>query len=106
MGGQRLRWLLPRQYEDSLTGLMNVNAPSYKEGTSRNVTIWLKILLAGLAITLVACTQAQEPMRPPSPAKPTLNIIQMPDGGMCMDKNNTELLGEYIMQLEACNGSY
>ena len=37
---------------------------------------------------------------PPKPAKPSLDIEQREDGGVCLDKEDTYLLFDYILQLE------
>ena len=34
------------------------------------------------------------------PTKPVLQIEVRSDGGMCLDRTNTERLGNYILQLE------
>ena len=58
-----------------------------------------KILLAGLiSISVMACLG--NPVRPIAPTKPSLDVIQMEDGSMCMDAENAEKLGIYILELE------
>jgi len=37
---------------------------------------------------------------PPLPTKPTLNVIQNADGGMTLNRDDTEDLGIYILELE------
>ena len=64
-----------------------------------NAINWERTLLAGLAITfLTACLG--NPVRPIAPTKPSLDVIQMEDGSMCMDAENAEKLGIYILELE------
>ena len=59
---------------------------------------WRRILLAGFAvISLTSCTSTTM-VRPP---KPTLTVIERPDGGICLDRHNTVLLGNYIQALES-----
>lgn len=91
---------------NSSTGLPSADARRQKLKISVVVMLSLMTLLIGLMTILVGCspTQPQEPA--PKPTRPTLNIIRMPDGGMCLDKHNTELLGIYIMQLEACGNGF
>ena len=58
-----------------------------------------KILLAGLiSISVMACLST--PKRLIAPTKPSLEIIQMEDGSMCMSSENAEKLGIYILELE------
>lgn len=58
-----------------------------------------KILLAGLiSISVMACLST--PKRLIAPTKPSLDVIQMEDGSMCMDAENAEKLGIYILELE------
>ena len=57
-----------------------------------------KILLAGLvAISLMACLSNPKLI---APTKPSLDVIQMEDGSMCMSAENAEKLGIYILELE------
>ncbi len=59
---------------------------------------WLKILPVGIAaIFLTSCTPV--PMH--KPPTPTLTIIELPDGGISLDRANARLLGQYIQALEA-----
>lgn len=61
------------------------------------------ILLAGLiSISMTACTSVPTcPTLPPAPAKPQLpSLTQTPDGGMRLDRADTERLGRYILNLE------
>jgi hypothetical protein len=56
------------------------------------------ILLGGmLAIFLTACT-SRAMVKPP---RPTLEIIPRSDGGICLDRENSVLMGRYILELEA-----
>jgi len=55
------------------------------------------ILLAGLSSTLTGC--ATKPMRQ-KPTVPDLKVVEQGDGGMCLDRENTEKLGNYIIELE------
>lgn len=55
------------------------------------------ILLVGLMSILAGCPKPETV----KPTKPTLEIRAQPDGGMCLDRRNTEALGAYIQQLEA-----
>ena len=58
-----------------------------------------KILLAGLiSISVMACLS--NPTKLIAPTKPSLNVIQMEDGSMCMSSENAEKLGIYILELE------
>ena len=58
-----------------------------------------KILLAGLiSISVMACLST--PKRLIAPTKPSLDVIQMEDGSMCMSAENAEKLGIYILELE------
>jgi hypothetical protein len=59
--------------------------------------LWKKILLIGLVAILVpGCLQTN----PIKPTKPVLTIYPQQDGGMCLDRQNTKELGEYILNLE------
>jgi hypothetical protein len=40
------------------------------------------------------------PVKPIAPTKPSLDVIQMEDGSMCMDAQDAENLGIYILELE------
>ena len=63
-----------------------------------NATNWERTLLAGLVVTsLMACQS--NPIKL-APTKPSLEIIQMEDGSMCMSSENAEKLGIYILELE------
>lgn len=54
--------------------------------------------LAGCSlIQSVAQTTCQ---MPPLPTKPTLDVIQNADGGMTLNRDDTEELGIYILELE------
>jgi len=64
-----------------------------------NATDFQKTLLAGLiSISVMACLS--NPVKPIAPTKPSLNVIQMEDGSMCMSSENAEKLGIYILELE------
>lgn len=55
-----------------------------------------KILLTGLLLILVTgCHQTQI-----KPTKPTLQVQSQTDGGICLDRQNTLKLGNYILELE------
>ena len=55
-------------------------------------------LLLGLIISSAAgCVMTT---MPPKPAKPQLEVIHRPDGGVCFDRENAIKLGEYIIDLE------
>jgi hypothetical protein len=56
-----------------------------------------KVLVIGLlSILIAACSQKQLV----KPTKPTLQISKQVDGGICLDRQNTKELGEYILNLE------
>jgi len=55
------------------------------------------LLLIGLVITLVGC-QTTTTMKP---TKPTLNVIERDDGGICLTHEDTVKLGNYILNLES-----
>lgn len=57
-----------------------------------------KILLAGLATILSACASLGNGTLP---TKPVLTIERLPNGGLCMDRDNAGKLGLYILELEA-----
>lgn len=64
-----------------------------------NATDFQKTLLAGLiSISVMACLST--PVKPIAPTKPSLDVIQMEDGSMCMDAQDAENLGIYILELE------
>lgn len=66
------------------------------------------ILLVGLGVILtVACqTGALAPAKKERPAVPTLEGVEMPDGGMCVNRPNFVKLSIYIAELEhALDGS-
>jgi len=53
------------------------------------------ILLAGLTLILMGCQTM-----PAKPLKPKLESLKrMPDGGMCLDRQDTLDLGRYIQEL-------
>jgi hypothetical protein len=56
------------------------------------------LVLGLLTISLMACQS--NPTRLIAPTKPSLEIIQMSDGRMCMDAENAEELAVYILELE------
>ena len=35
------------------------------------------------------------------PTKPTLNVIERDDGGICLDREDAAKLGHYILELES-----
>lgn len=39
-------------------------------------------------------------INPIKPTKPNLMVNKQPNGGMCLDKENTKALGNYILELE------
>ena len=56
---------------------------------SLSLTILMMTLLVGCRTTL-----------PPRPTKPTIEMEKQSDGGMCLDKENTRRLSDYIFRLE------
>lgn len=54
------------------------------------------IVLSGLLNTLAACQSSL----PPLPTKPTLNMMAVNDGGLCLDSESTRRLSIYILELE------
>ena len=63
-----------------------------------NATKFQKALVLGLLITFLMACQSN-PIKI-APTKPSLEIIQMEDGSMCMSAENAEKLGVYILELE------
>jgi hypothetical protein len=51
-----------------------------------------------IIISLAGCIGSQ---MPPKPTKPTIDILPRDGGGMCLDRENTIRLGDYILQLES-----
>lgn len=68
-----------------------------------------KTLASGLAITLAAlllsaCIKCPTcPTLPLAPPKPALTV-EGNDGGICLDRDNAEALGRYILELEYALG--
>ncbi len=60
----------------------------------------VKTLLVLLLITLAGCCTTKG--MPPQPIKPTLEVWEWVDeeGGMCIDKDNTDKLLKYLKELE------
>ncbi len=58
------------------------------------ILVWLLLTISGLTGCLTSQTL------PPKPVRPTLEIEQRSDGGICLDKENTFKLLDYIWQLE------
>ena len=54
---------------------------------------WKLPLLLGGVLALAACESL--------PTKPTLNVIERDDGGICLDREDAAKLGHYILELEA-----
>lgn len=53
-------------------------------------------LVIGLAITSMVACQTQIV----KPTKPHLQVIPQNDGGICLNRDNAEKLGKYILDLE------
>lgn len=64
-----------------------------------NLTAWLRIPAAGLLAILTACAASPE-TRPPAPTRPLIVVIEQPDGGLCLVRDEAEKLGRYILELE------
>lgn len=78
---------------------MNKNRPNPKWIT------WAKALAFGLAIILTVavlpgCGSSPMTSKAPLPVKPKIDVMVLPDGGMCLDRENAEKLGAYIINLE------
>jgi hypothetical protein len=58
--------------------------------------LWKTILPLGLTVILVGCN----PVLVKRPTKPTLQVQTQNDGGICLSKDDTKLLGIYILELE------
>lgn len=64
------------------------------------------ILLAGsmsILASVLALTACVKPTMCPArvpPPKPTLQVIQTGDGGMCLDRDSTAALARYVLDLE------
>ena len=56
---------------------------------SLSLTILMMTLLVGCRTTL-----------PPRPTKPTIEMEKQSDGGVCLDRENTGRLADYIFRLE------
>ena len=56
---------------------------------SLSLTVLMMTLLVGCRTTL-----------PPRPTKPTIEMEKQSDGGVCLDKENTRRLSDYIFRLE------
>lgn len=63
-------------------------------------TTWRMILVAGLLATSAGCNSLPVAEKQPAPTKPTLTVEVRSDGGMCLDRENAEKLGVYILELE------
>lgn len=63
-------------------------------------TTWRRILVAGLLATSAGCNSLPEKEKHTAPTKPTLTVKVQADGGMCLDRENSEKLGAYILELE------
>lgn len=63
---------------------------------------WMRCIVIPVMLSLiilVGCAGSQKGM-PIKPTKPTLEVISRPDGGICLDRRNTEKLMRYILELE------
>lgn len=78
-----------------------LTAHSESAGSARhrdNAMSWKRTLAAGLlAASVAGCHHAT---MPPRPTSPTLDVQVTEDGGMCLERGDTEALGVYIQELE------
>ena len=65
----------------------------------KGIKQWI-ILVIALPIILVAVGCATCPKMPLKPVKPSLTTEIRPDGGICLDRDNTMLLLDYLWRLE------
>ncbi len=67
-----------------------------------NLKKFEQILLVGWILILTACQSLPQcPEMPIAPAKPNLpSLIQTPVGGMILNREDTQALAEYILELE------
>lgn len=56
-------------------------------------------LLTGLSASLIGCATKLTPSRP-KPTIPEITVIEREDGGICFNREDTEKLGNYIIELE------
>ena len=62
----------------------------------RRKSLFVSLSLTVLMMTLlVGCRTIS-----PKPTKPVIKMEQTDDGGMCLDKENTRRLSDYIFRLE------
>lgn len=57
----------------------------------------LKVLIVLFVLILTACTTTTGRIKP---IRPHLEIIMFQDGGICLDRENTLKLFQYILELE------
>ena len=59
----------------------------------------LVLLLTSISMGCLGTVNPSADM-PKKPARPPLDVEQQEDGGMCLDKQDTYLLFDYILRLE------
>ena len=74
----------------------NANKPRHSAKLTR-----LRIpLLAGSLVILAGCGLNPVVELPKQPTKPRLDVLELPDGGICLNRDNAERLGRYVIDLE------
>ena len=63
----------------------------------RRKSLFVSLSLTVLMMTLLVGCRT---ISPPRPTKPTIEMEKQSDGGMCLDKENTRRLSDYIFRLE------
>lgn len=74
----------------------NANKPALK----RKLTRWLTPLLLGSLTILAGCGLDPVIELPKQPTKPRLEVLELPDGGICLNRENAGRLGQYVIDLE------
>ncbi len=59
------------------------------------------LLLICLVLEVIACAPKLRPTTSSVPIKPILDVTVTEDGGMCLDRDDTERLGIYLLQVQS-----